>query len=245
MQLPYAAHGLATQRLHAQIGMGEPLRKRLWQAVVQTKLRLQGAACALFNDGKDEGLKELACRVRSGDPDNLEAQGAQRYWPALFGKGFRRDRETGGANAMLNYGSAILRALTARALVGAGLWPALGVHHHQRGNAFCLADDLMEPYRTFFDSAVAKQARAGAIPETLGKGEKQILLSSLHQAVPVGERRYPLLEMVQMSASALAAAIEANDPSLLVFPDSLPDGLASTDIEEEATDEPQAQGTTA
>lgn len=150
MMLPLDAHHVQTERHRAQVDASEPARKQIWRALVAAKLSQQGCVLAHFT-GAGHGLDEMARRVRSGDPDNLEAQGAQRYWPALFGKDFRRDRAAEGINAALNYGYAVVRAAAARAVVASGLIPSLGVLHKNRGNPFCLADDLFEPYRPYVD----------------------------------------------------------------------------------------------
>jgi CRISPR-associated protein Cas1 len=150
MLLPTQANTLATQRLHEQIEMSEPRRKRLWQSVVVAKIKAQARLLADLNlDAKP--IRALADRVKSGDPENVEATAAQRYWPTLMGPAFRRRFDRPGTNSLLNYGYAVLRAAIARAICAAGLHPSLGIHHRGRGNAFCLADDLMEPYRPLVD----------------------------------------------------------------------------------------------
>jgi CRISPR-associated protein Cas1 len=150
MMLPLDAHHVQTERHRAQIETSEPVRKRIWQALVAAKIRQQGLMLEHFT-GETSGLIPMSKRVKSGDPDNLEAQAARLYWPRLFGKAFRRDREAEGINAALNYGYAVVRAATARAVVASGLIPSLGVFHKNRSNPFCLADDLFEPYRPFVD----------------------------------------------------------------------------------------------
>jgi CRISP-associated protein Cas1 len=140
--LPLDAHSTQTERHRGQVEASEPVKKQAWQALITAKLSQQAAMLRFFN-GADGGLGELSRRVRSGDPDNLEAQGAQRYWPLLLGKSFRRNRDGGSPNDLLNYGYAVLRAATARAIVAAGLLPTLGIHHRHRANPFCLADDLI------------------------------------------------------------------------------------------------------
>ncbi len=118
MMLPLDAHHLQTERHRAQVETSAPVRKRAWQAIVRAKIEQQGAVLSHFT-GSHGGLALLARRVRSGDPDNLEAQAAQRYWPRLFGETFRRDRSAGGVNALLNYGYAVIRAAAARGVVAA------------------------------------------------------------------------------------------------------------------------------
>jgi CRISPR-associated protein Cas1 len=160
MLLPLSTHSTQTERFARQAAVSLPTRKRSWQQIVQAKLRAQ-ARLLEETTGADQGLRQMAARVRSGDPDNLEAQAARTYWQALFGEGpsgepFRRDPEGGGINVHLNYGYAVLRAIVARALCASGLHPSLGVHHHNRYDTFCLADDLMEPFRPLVDRVVAR-----------------------------------------------------------------------------------------
>lgn len=152
---PVEGHHLQAARMRAQIEAGRPLCKRLWQLVIKAKIGIQGAV--LEQRGQPSGAFEtLARAVRSGDPDNVEAQAARRYWPLLLGEDFKRDPGEPGANALLNYGYAIIRAATARAVMAAGLHPTLGIHHHNRSNAMCLVDDLMEPFRPIVDLCVAR-----------------------------------------------------------------------------------------
>ena len=147
-------------RMADQAGASKPLRKRLWSQIVRAKILGQGATLEAVG-APHGGFYLLSRKVRSGDPDNVEAQAARRYWPLLFGHGFRRDRREPGVNAMLNYAYTVLRAGAARAVMAAGLHPALGLAHRQRGNAFALADDLMEPFRPVADLLVWDLAKAG------------------------------------------------------------------------------------
>ena len=222
MMLPMDGHHALTERHWAQVEAGVPLRKRLWQAIVAAKLRQQGRV--LRAAGRDDsGLTALAGRVRSGDPDNLEAQGAQRYWPKLFGKEFRRDRNAPGTNALLNYGYAIARAACARALVASGLIPSLGVWHRNRSNPFCLADDLLEPWRPVVDWKVYGIVHDAEGPKTPDdRPTRAALLGLLNETVTVGGRRWPLLLGIEQSAASLAKALTQNDRDALTLPDSLP-----------------------
>lgn len=222
MMLPMDGHHALTERHWAQVEAGAPLRKRLWQAIVAAKLRQQGRV--LRAAGRDDrGLTALACRVRSGDPENLEAQGAQRYWPKLFGKEFRRDRSAPDANALLNYGYAIVRAACARALVASGLIPSLGVWHRNRSNPFCLADDLLEPWRPIVDWKVHGIVHDAEGPKTLDdRPTRAALLALLNETVTVGGRRWPMLLGIEQSAASLAKALTQNDRDALILPDSLP-----------------------
>ena len=147
MLLPVESHYTQAERFRAQAEARLPVKKRIWQELVRAKLGMQGEVLRLLH-GEDAGMAEMARRVRSGDPDNLEATAAQRYWPRLFGgAAFRRGNAGDQRNGMLDYGYAVLRAVTARGICASGLHPSLGVNHRNRYNAFCLADDLMEPLR--------------------------------------------------------------------------------------------------
>jgi CRISPR-associated protein Cas1 len=222
MMLPMDGHHALTERHWAQVEAGAPLRKRLWQAIVAAKLRQQGRLLAEVT-GQDAGLAALAGRVRSGDPDNLEAQGAQRYWPKLFGREFRRDRSADDANGLLNYGYAILRAACALALVASGLIPSLGVWHRNRSNPFCLADDLLEPWRPIVDWKVHGIMTGSAEPKSLDdRPTRAALLAIFTETVAVGARRWPLLLGIEQSAASLAKALTQNDRDALILPESLP-----------------------
>jgi CRISPR-associated protein Cas1 len=171
----------------------------------------------------DAGLSEMARRVRSGDPDNLEALAAQRYWPRLFGPAFRRFRDGPPPNNLLNYGYAVVRAAIARALAAAGLIPTLGVHHRNRGNPFCLADDLLEPYRPYVDWRVRQVISASAAPQDLDKTTKAALLSLFNETVVIGERRLPLLLAFHASATSLCRMLTERGKAL-ALPEGLPVG---------------------
>lgn len=150
---PISGHHRQGGRVDAQLRATKPMGKRLWQTIVRAKIRQHGAV--LTAAGKDgTGFDLMARKVASGDPQNMEAQAARRYWPRLFGEEFRRDRDQDGINALLNYGYTILRSAVARAICAAGLHPSLGLHHRNRGNDMALADDLMEPFRPIVDLIV-------------------------------------------------------------------------------------------
>ncbi len=219
--LPLTAHHAPTQRHHAQIAASAPLQKRLWQAIIAAKLRQQARLLATIT-GQNHGLAAMARRVRSGDPENLEAQAAQRYWPALMGADFKRNRDQPGANAALNYGYAILRAALARALVAAGLLPSLGVFHHNRANPFCLADDLLEPFRPLVDQRVhAWHATADAAAQApLDPPARASLLAILSQSITLGGRTLPVSLAIEAAASSLAQSFLEKSPRLLL-PESL------------------------
>ncbi len=223
MMLPLDAHHAQTERHRAQVDATEPTRKQIWRALISAKLTQQGCVLDCF-DSAPNGLAAMATRVRSGDPDNLEAQGAQRYWPLLFGKNFRRDRAAEGVNAALNYGYAVVRAALARAVVASGLIPSLGVFHKNRSNPFCLADDLFEPYRPFVDWRVKLLTQDR--PDGFNLDDRAIraaLLSLFNETIRIGERKLPLLLAIEASAASLARALTGTDRKLLL-PEGLPLG---------------------
>jgi CRISPR-associated protein Cas1 len=159
---PLQGHHAQGARLRAQIDASKPLQKQLWQKVVAAKIRMQGHVLTV--NGLEGGAFEMLARnVRSGDPSNIEAQAARRYWKALFGNDFYRDQNAEGANALLNYGYTVLRAIVSRAVCASGLHPTIGIFHSNRANAFALADDLMEPYRPIVDQLVLNLTRKGLL----------------------------------------------------------------------------------
>lgn len=159
---PIDGHYEQGRRMEAQAGASLPVRKRLWRDTVMAKIRAQADALDLVGE-QGGGLRILARKTRSGDPENIEAQAARRYWPLIMGQDFRRDRSLSGVNAFLNYGYTVLRAATARSIIAAGLHPSLAIHHQSRGTALRLSDDLMEPFRPFVDLMVRRLMHAGAI----------------------------------------------------------------------------------
>lgn len=221
IMLPLDAHHVQTERHRAQVAAKEPVKKRVWQALIRAKIMQQAAVLTHFTGGH-AGLAHMAGRVRSGDPENLEARAAQRYWPRLFGSVFRRDRDADGVNALLNYGYAVIRAAVARAIVAAGLIPTLGVHHRNRSNPFCLADDLFEPYRPYVDWRVKLLVsdETSPPPDLSQKETRAALLSLFNETVQVNERRLPLLYAIQAGAASLCRALTGGDRSL-----TLPEGL--------------------
>lgn len=147
---PVSGHFAQGLRMQAQATANKPMLKRLWMHIIKAKIIAQADVLQSFSKDADD-LRSMAGRVKSGDPDNLEAQAARRYWPRLMGDEFRRDRNADGINAALNYGYTVLRAATARSILAAGLHPSLSVNHQSRGDALRLSDDLMEPFRPWVD----------------------------------------------------------------------------------------------
>jgi CRISPR-associated protein Cas1 len=178
MLLPLVGHITQAERFAAQASASLPTKKQLWKQIVRTKVLAQ-SKLLLELCGNDQGLSVLAKKVRSGDSANIEAQASRRYWPALFGPTFRRNPTADDQNRLLNYGYAVLRAVVARAVAAAGLHPCLGIHHHNRYNPFCLADDLMEPYRPLVDRAVALFIAERNGETTVDKEAKRFLIEQV------------------------------------------------------------------
>lgn len=213
--LPLAGHHAQNARMRAQWEAKRPLAKQLWRALVVAKVRWQGAAIAA-NGGAAAPYDFLARRVASGDPDNVEAQAARRYWPELMGPDFRRDRDSGGANAMLNYGYAVMRAACARAVVAAGLHPSVGVHHANRGNPMALADDLIEPFRPLVDVMTVRLRAADhaeVTPEVKRAYARLIALD-----LPGEEGTTTVWQAAARAAATLARAFQSGRAADLVLP---------------------------
>jgi CRISPR-associated protein Cas1 len=204
MLLPLKTHSVQTERLAAQASVSVPTRKRLWRQIVRAKVAAQAEILAEFRQS-DFGLRALLPRIKSGDRTNVEAQAARRYWIALFASNtFRRDPDALDQNRMLNYGYAVLRAIVARAICAAGLHPSLGLHHRNKYNAFCLADDLMEPFRPVVDRIVAEHVAEHGFETDLGQEARRALLQSLSgRCLCDGESR-TLFDTVSRVASSLA-----------------------------------------
>lgn len=168
---------------------------------------MQTGALRAYNQ-PDAALQRMAKAVKSGDSDNLEAQAARRYWPLLMGKDFRRDFSAEGANAMLNYGYTVLRAATARAVIGTGLHPTIGLHHTNRSNAFALADDLMEPFRPLVDCTVKGLLARGI--KKVNPEAKQVLARLIACDLDFDDNRSPLRIALEKLAFSLATSFETN-----------------------------------
>lgn len=204
MMLPLACHSVQTQRFAAQARAPGPLRKRLWQQLICSKVRAQAATLRQLN-GDDAGLLELVSRVRSGDATNIEAQAARRYWPRLFADpNFRRDPERKDQNLLLNYGYAILRAIVGRAICASGLHPSLGIHHHNKYNPYCLADDLMEPFRPLVDLAVARFLQSNGPVGELNTAAKLEILTQLTGRVTIDGCQRTLFDAASRLTASLA-----------------------------------------
>ena len=205
--LPLCGNTTQSERFRHQIEASLPLKKQLWQQTVQSKISNQAAVLQTCREVRVDCMRVWAKDVRSGDSDNLEGRAAAYYWKYLFGQhieGFIRDREGIPPNNLLNYGYAILRAIIARALVSSGLLPTLGIHHHNRYNAYCLADDIMEPYRPYVDEHVFRLMQRKGLPTAeLTRDWKAELLSIPTLDVVIGGKRSPLMVAATQTTASL------------------------------------------
>jgi CRISPR-associated protein Cas1 len=217
MLLPFHRHHRQAEIAAMQIGISAPLKKRLWQTIVQAKIANQAAALSEF--GRDAAaLLAMARLVGSGDPDNTEARAARAYWPRLF-TDFVREDDSDKRNALLNYGYAVVRSAVARGLVAAGLLPAFGVNHASMSNAFNLADDLMEPFRPFVDRLVWRLTSLGT--DRIGATtveQRQTLAAVLTEATQLGSETMTLLVATERAAESLVRAMAGNSAALLQLP---------------------------
>lgn len=214
--LPLEAHYGHAGILRDQIALSPARHKKMWQQLVRSKIAHQQYILARMrgNARKEQELATLIKRVRSGDPDNIEAQAARQYWPALMGQDFRRDRDLAGVNACLNYGYTILRAATARAVVAAGLHPALGLHHKSQVNAFALVDDLMEPFRPLVDGIVVQFDRDSL--DVLTPEHKRALVAVLQFDLLTDKGASPLVNCLHSLARSLVVCLTEKDAELQI-----------------------------
>ncbi len=225
MVLPIEGNYQQAKRYDAQIAASQSLIKRLWAEIVKSKLQQQAAALEAAG-APHVPLQALVRKVRSGDPDNFEAQGARRYWGLLFGDNFRREQNGGGLNALLNYGYTVLRAATARAVVAAGLHPTIGLHHSNEGNAMRLVDDLMEPFRPVIDLKVwhlNRQGESEVTPDT-----KRALVHTLYDDMQTGAGATPVMVCTQKLATSLAQVFMGEKDKLDLPLPGLPLSLAAS-----------------
>lgn len=216
--LPLEGNYLQSERFRHQHGASLPLKKQLWQQTVMAKISNQ--ALLLKTQGQNmEPMLRWAGLVKSGDTENLEARAAAYYWTRVFPliPDFCRERSGEPPNNMLNYGYAILRACTARSLVAAGLLPTMGIHHHNRYNSYCLADDIMEPYRPFVDMLVAEMTEWENPPEFLEKKHKEQLLKLLQLDVGIEGKTSPLMLALQTTSTSLTHCF-AGDSRKISYP---------------------------
>lgn len=218
LTIPFSAHSIQSKVLNSQISVSLPVKKRLWSAIISAKIANQARVLELC--GRDgTALKEISNRVKSGDSENIEAYAAKLYWRKLFGDEFRRDREAGDHNVLLNYGYAIVRAATARAIVGTGLHPGLGLNHKNQYNPFPLADDLVEPLRPFVDvrvyailNEISPEADGSEKEIRLDRDTKQELLRLLGDECLYDGRKLPLLVALGNYAAAIKQVMMGEAP---------------------------------
>ncbi|MDI9319182.1 MAG: type II CRISPR-associated endonuclease Cas1 [Phycisphaerales bacterium] len=216
LMLNLDGHTLQSQKFKHQIAASLPLKKQLWQQTIICKIENQAAHLAL--QGADERpLIALAKKVKSGDSDNCEAQAAAYYWKYVFPDflAFKREREGLPPNNLLNYGYAILRATVARNLVASGLLPTLGIHHRNQYNAYCLADDIMEPYRPYVDKVVCDIVKMNGTYLEMTPNMKEALLSISQLDVLIGEQNSPMMNAIQRTTASLTKCYEGEFKNLL------------------------------
>lgn len=207
LMLPLYGNTTQNERFRHQIDASVPLKKQLWQQTIQCKINNQASVLHDLRDEEVRCMRVWAKDVRSGDAENMEGRAAAYYWKYLFGQhieGFTRDRDGVPPNNLLNYGYAILRAVIARALVTSGLLPTLGIHHHNRYNAYCLADDIMEPYRPYVDELVYKLVKNRGLPTNgLTREWKAELLAIPTLDVVISGKRSPLMGAAGQTTASL------------------------------------------
>ena len=223
--LPLSGNILQSEKFQSQIEASLPLKKQLWQQTIQQKILNQAKVLQQNRGIEVKNMLTWANDVRSGDIDNREAVAAAYYWKEMFPSipDFTRDRTGIPPNNLLNYGYAILRGIVARALVASGLLPTFGIHHHNRYNAYCLADDIMEPYRPIVDKLVVNlKDFDGGYPDDISKEMKVELLKIPVVDVVIDGRRSPLMNAISMTTASLSKCFEGESRKIL-YPE-VPDG---------------------
>lgn len=209
LMLPLCGNTIQSERFQCQIAASQPLRKQLWQQTVKAKIDNQAKVLSICSKAETGCMERWSADVKSGDSENLEARAAAYYWKKLFSEidgldDFTRDRDGTPPNNLLNYGYAILRAVVARALVSSGMLPTLGIHHHNRYNAYCLADDIMEPFRPYVDELVFDIVNEYGVGHLeLTKDVKARLLSIPTLDVVISGKRSPLMVGVAQTTASL------------------------------------------
>ena len=218
LMLPLDGNTLQSERFRAQIDASEPLKKQMWQQTVVAKILGQAHVLGSQHIEHTNMLK-WAKDVRSGDTDNMEARAAAFYWRNMFEKdAFIRDPQGLPPNNLLNYGYSIVRAMMARALDGAGLLPTLGIHHHSRYDAYCLADDIMEPYRPFVDMKVMEMWKKGGITSDISSEQKRQLLGVTTMDVNISGHRSPMMLAIQTTAQSVQKCF-SGEARKIIYPD--------------------------
>jgi CRISPR-associated protein Cas1 len=216
LMLPMTQHHAFTEKMYAQLESTEPLRKNLWQQTVVAKINNQAAVLKSVGIAT-QNMDYWSSKVKSGDPDNYEARAAAYYWDNLFEQYdiFRRHRFGDAPNNLLNYGYAILRAIVARALVGSGLFTALGIHHKNKYNPYCLADDIMEPYRPYTDALVLEIIKENTEVDELTTALKAKLLGIATVDIQIDKQTSPLMVGVQRTTASLRKCFEGESRKII------------------------------
>lgn len=233
MVWPVEGHFVQAVRMNAQASSSRPLQKQMWSEIIRCKIIQQGAVL-IAHDKPGRIFQSLARQVRSGDPENKEAQAARKYWTVLFGKKFKRDTEEDGINGLLNYGYTVLRALVSRAICASGLHPTLGVFHRNRSNAFALADDLMEPCRPFVDHLVFQLFSQGKTKVDAEAKSYLASLATLDLKSHVGTS--PVSQQIHYFVHSVAESFETGKVQL-----ALPDIQSIACLENSIADQDQPQ----
>lgn len=196
---------MQSERFRVHLSASLPLKKQLWQQTVVAKIHNQAAAMKIITEKDPIALIRMASKVKSGDSDNVEAQAASYYWKVFFEQfgGIKRNRDGEDPNAMLNYGYAIVRAMMARSLVAAGMHPSLGIFHRNKYNAYCLADDIMEPYRPYVDMLVMDICQRYGVQGIDNREIRAALLGIGTKETIINGFRYPLMTAISETAVSL------------------------------------------
>lgn len=220
MMLPLSGNTTQNERFRNQIESSLPLKKQLWQQTIQAKIYNQAKVLKLIKGIDARNMFAWINNVKSGDSENLEGRAAAYYWKTLFSNidNFTRERDGVFPNSLLNYGYAILRAVVARALVISGLLPTLGIHHHNRYNAYCLADDIMEPYRPYVDILVCELMSENSSIQTIDAEVKKKLLAIPTTEVIINGKRSPLMVAVSQTTASLYRCF-SGEQRKLVYPE--------------------------
>ncbi len=220
MMLPLSGNTTQNERFRNQIESSLPLKKQLWQQTIQAKIYNQAKVLKLIKGIDARNMFAWINNVKSGDSENLEGRAAAYYWKTLFSNidNFTRERDGVFPNSLLNYGYAILRAVVARALVISGLLPTLGIHHHNRYNAYCLADDIMEPYRPYVDILVCELMSENSSIQMVDAEVKKKLLAIPTTEVIINGKRSPLMVAVSQTTASLYRCF-SGEQRKLVYPE--------------------------
>ena len=232
MLVPFDAYSVHTKTLNQQIEMPEATKKRIWQKIIQAKIEAQSELIKHVNP-RLRRLDSLSKKVKSGDPENIEGVAAKLYFDLLWGEDFKRQRFEPGINALLNYGYAVLRACVARSIVGAGLHPALGIHHSNQYNSFCLVDDFIEPLRPLVDFKVYEIWKTQGDDLELSPAVKREILTFTQEWLEYEGKRYPFMTALPFYAASARKCITRESLKLSVPKCLFEKSGENTDVGEE------------